>query len=163
TEPDDERLVRATPRAVHGDEGAAALLADLSGHSREQCANGIERTLMQGYRIRHPDTGFPVFAFRLHQFFSRGETVDASLEPEPDDIEAALERIPEEWLEPRGQSFRVRQNYRQYLPRALTLDPTGAVNDDGLRCHWVPAPFRFCLHCGVSYGGRQTRDFGKLL
>ena len=26
---------------------------------------------MQGYRIRHPDR-FPVFAFRLHQFFSRG-------------------------------------------------------------------------------------------
>ena len=238
-ERDDERLVRATPRPVHGDEGAAALLAELTGRSREQCAGALERTLMQGYRIRHLETGFPVFAFRLHQFFSRGETVYASLEPEaerfatteeqqfvpgdrsrallplafcrecgqeyysvrtatgeqdstvvaprklndttgddesdagflyigsdkpwPDDIEAALERIPEEWLEPRGESFRVRQNYRQYLPRALTLDPTGAVGDDGLRCHWVPAPFRFCLHCGVSYGGRQTRDFGKLL
>ena len=28
--------------------------------------------------------GFPVFAFRLHQFFSRGDTVYASLEPEDD-------------------------------------------------------------------------------
>ena len=238
-ERDDERLVRATPRPVHGDGGAAAVLAELTGRSREQCAGALERTLMQGYRIRHLETGFPVFAFRLHQFFSRGETVYASLEPEaerfatteeqqfvpgdrsrallplafcrecgqeyysvrtatgeqdstvvaprklndttgddesdagflyigsdkpwPDDLEAALARIPEEWLEPRGESFRVRSNYRQYLPRALALDPTGTVGDDGLRCHWVPAPFRFCLHCGVSYGGRQTRDFGKLL
>ncbi|MCC7018002.1 MAG: hypothetical protein IT564_12475, partial [Rhodospirillales bacterium] len=26
-----------------------------------------------------------------------------------------------------------------------------------------PAPFRFCLRCGVSHGSRQPRDFGKLL
>ena len=35
-------------------------------------------------RDRRPDTGFPVFAFRLHQFISRGDTVYASLEPEAD-------------------------------------------------------------------------------
>jgi very-short-patch-repair endonuclease len=237
-EPETGRLVRATPLPVHGEEGAAARLAALTGLSTDECAAAIERTLMQGYRIRHPDTGFPIFAFRLHQFFSRGETVYASLEredarfasteeqqyvpgdrsralfplafcrecgqeyytvrtaagddgatlvvprhlndttgddetdagflyvgsdkPWPNDLDAALERIPEEWLEPRGDSFRVKQNYRQYLPRAIALDPTGAVDDDGLACHWVPAPFRFCLHCGVSYGPRRA-DFGKLL
>jgi len=52
----------------------------LHRHQRE----AIERTLMQGYRIRHPDTGFPVSAFRLHQFFSLGDTVYASLEHEDD-------------------------------------------------------------------------------
>jgi ATP-dependent helicase YprA (DUF1998 family) len=238
TETETGRLVRATPRPVLGDEGAAALLGELTGRSQEDCAAAIERTLMAGYRIRHPDTGFPVFAFRLHQFFSRGETVYASLEPEesrfstteeqqyvpgdrsrmlyplafcrecgqeyytvrtaagpegatvvvprhlndttgdeesdagflyvgsdkpwPAELEAQFERLPEEWLEPRGDSFRVKQNYRQYLPRALTIDPSGALEDAGLACHWVPAPFRFCLHCGVSYGPRRA-DFGKLL
>jgi hypothetical protein len=72
------------PRPVHGDGGAAALLSDLTGSTRVECAEAIERTLMQGYRIGHPDTGFPVFAFRLHQFFSRGETVYGSLESESD-------------------------------------------------------------------------------
>ena len=26
----------------------------------------------------------------------------------------------------------------------------------------MPAPFRFCLHCGVAYEFRQTSDFAKL-
>ena len=82
TDPGGTRLVRAMPRPIHGDEGAAALLASLTGRPPDDCAAAIERTLMQGYRIRHPDTGFPIFAFRVHQFFSRGETVYASLEPE---------------------------------------------------------------------------------
>jgi hypothetical protein len=29
-------------------------------------------------------------------------------------------------------------------------------------CHFLPAPFRFCLHCGVSHSSRTTSDFGKL-
>src|SRR5581483_512567 len=81
----------------------------------------------------------------------------------PDALEAQLERLPEEWLEPSGDSFRVKSSYRQYLPRAIRLAPSGELEDDGLACHWIPAPFRFCLYCGVSYGGRQVRDFGKLL
>ena len=36
--------------------------------------------LISGARLLS-QTGFPVFAFRIHQFFSRGETVYASLEP----------------------------------------------------------------------------------
>ena len=36
--------------------------------------------LLAGYAVRHPETVFPVFAFRLHQFISRGDTVFASLE-----------------------------------------------------------------------------------
>src|SRR5262245_22528075 len=68
TEPHGGRLVRALPRPIHGEEGAAALLAVLTGRPADDCAAAIERTLMQGYRIRRPDTGFPVFDFRLHQF-----------------------------------------------------------------------------------------------
>ena len=36
-----------------------------------------------GYRCeRNPETGFPAFAFRLHQFISRGDTAYATVEPE---------------------------------------------------------------------------------
>ncbi len=37
---------------------------------------------MAGYGIPNPETGLPAFAFRLHQFISRGDTVYASLEAE---------------------------------------------------------------------------------
>ena len=196
---------------------------------------------MRGYELTHPETGFPVFAFRVHQFFSRGETVHASLEPEsdryvttqeqqyvpgserakalfplafcrecgqeyytvrtapnpaatrtilvprhlndttgddesdagflyistdkrwPDDSAEQLERVPEEWLEPYRDGERIKSSYRQYVPRPLHVLPDGRLVDDGFLTHWMPAPFRFCLRCGVSHSGRQPRDFGKLL
>jgi hypothetical protein len=37
--------------------------------------------LQTGSRIISPDTGRPVFAFRLHQFLSKGDNVYVSLEP----------------------------------------------------------------------------------
>ena len=76
------RLTRATPRAVRGDGGAAELLSSLTGCSVEACVSAIERTLLEGYHRRNPDTDKPIFAFRLHQFISRGDTVYASLETE---------------------------------------------------------------------------------
>ena len=33
---------------------------------------------------------------------------------------------------------------------------------EGVECFFIPAPFRFCLHCGVAYGFRQGTDFAKL-
>ena len=79
-EPDTGRLRRATPRSIDGDGGAAQLLAELTGRDQDLAADAIRSTLMQGHQLRHPETGFPVFAFRLHQFFTRGETVYATLE-----------------------------------------------------------------------------------
>jgi very-short-patch-repair endonuclease len=231
-------LRRAAPRPITGTDAAADALAAQTGLSAEQCADAIRDTLMCGYKITQ-ENGFPVFAFRVHQFFSRGETVYASLESEADryvttseqqyvpgarekvlfplafcrecgqeyytvrtakdeggasivaprplsdttgdddsdagflyaasdhpwpvELEAMLERLPDEWLEPHGDSERVKANYRQYVPRALSLKTDGQLAEDGLQAHWVPAPFRFCLRCGVSHGGRQPRDFGKLM
>ena len=37
--------------------------------------------MIRGYRTTNPQTGFPLFAFRLHQFISRGDAVYASIEP----------------------------------------------------------------------------------
>jgi ATP-dependent helicase YprA (DUF1998 family) len=81
-ESDSGRLVRAQPRPIDGPGGAASALADQTGASVEQSAVAIRETLMRGHELADPDTGLPLFAFRVHQFFSRGETVYASLEPE---------------------------------------------------------------------------------
>lgn len=78
------RLLRATPRAISGDEGAARLLSQLTSQPEERCVEAIRQTLLAGYAHTHPETGFPAFAFRLHQFISRGDAVYASVEPEQD-------------------------------------------------------------------------------
>ncbi len=80
-EPGSGRLVRARPRAIGGEDGGAAALAALTGVAVERCRGAIEQTLMAGYHCQKPEVGTPAFAFRLHQFFGRGETVFASLEP----------------------------------------------------------------------------------
>jgi ATP-dependent helicase YprA (DUF1998 family) len=75
------RLVRATPRAVTGEGGAAHDLAELTGVPVADCARLIEHHLLAGNAVTSA-SGFPVFAFRLHQFISRGTTVFSSIEPE---------------------------------------------------------------------------------
>lgn len=77
---EDDRLVRATPLALDGADGGANALASITGLDREQCREAIRSQLMSGYDVLNPATGFPVFAFRLHQFMSRGDTVYASPE-----------------------------------------------------------------------------------
>lgn len=73
------RLIRHRPRTL---PEAAELLAQESGEPEERCAEAIGEALRQGSRARHPETGWPLFAFRLHQFLSKGDTVYVSLEPE---------------------------------------------------------------------------------
>lgn len=75
------RLLRATPQAISGDRGLAAALSDLIGSERERCEGAIRAVLELGQRLIDPGTGFPLFAFRVHQFFSRGDAVYASLQP----------------------------------------------------------------------------------
>ncbi len=79
-----DRLVRSTPRSLLGEQGAARELSELTGVAAARCAEAIQRWLLASYEAeRNPETGFPIFAFRLHQFVSRGNTAYASLEPEP--------------------------------------------------------------------------------
>ena len=59
--------------------GAPARRAD--GHRPgATCAEAIKETLQAGSRIDNPATGRPVFAFRLHQFLSKGDNVYVTLE-----------------------------------------------------------------------------------
>lgn len=258
-DPATGRLVRVPPRSLGGENGVARELAELTGVPEEICQDRIADFLLGAVRCeRDPATGFPPFAFRLHQFIGRGDTVYASLEPEsvrylttnaqrfvpdsrdkvlfplafcrecgqeyylvteatdeggrrvleprafseratendsasgylylstenpwPDDEEAVLERLPEEWVETESGARRVVQRLRSKLPRKVKVRSDGQVisglgisgasdaeggssNPEGLSegvaCHLVPAPFGFCLACGVSYAGRAG-DFAKL-
>lgn len=81
-EDQDGRLVRVAPRPVGGPDGAAAELSELTGVDRSRCEIAVQAQLLAGHRITQPGLAFPVFAFRLHQFISRGETVYASPEAE---------------------------------------------------------------------------------
>lgn len=75
------RLVRARPLSITGHDGAAARLSQQTGVPEQECADAIAHTLLAGYQGEpNPATGRPAFAFRLHQFISRGETVHASID-----------------------------------------------------------------------------------
>jgi superfamily II DNA/RNA helicase len=59
---------------------AAQQLAEQTGAGRTACASAIKDVLRAGSRIINPATGRPVFAFRLHQFLSKGDNVYVTLE-----------------------------------------------------------------------------------
>ncbi|EMI55918.1 DEAD/DEAH box helicase domain-containing protein [Rhodopirellula sallentina SM41] len=76
------KLIRRQPQPLRGKSGAAAALAAIANTSIEESETAIERYLYGGSRCKQPENGFPVFAFRLHQFITRGDTAWASLETE---------------------------------------------------------------------------------
>src|SRR5690606_1192984 len=80
SEPGTGRLRRATPISLTGPEGAARRLAESTSLPEERCVAAIQEWLLAGYRVTNPETNFPAFAFRLHQFISRGDTVYATLQ-----------------------------------------------------------------------------------
>lgn len=59
---------------------AAEDLADLTGITADDAQAAIKATLSAGSAARHPVTDRPLFAFRLHQFLSKGDNVYVSLE-----------------------------------------------------------------------------------
>jgi superfamily II DNA/RNA helicase/very-short-patch-repair endonuclease len=228
---DPNRVIRCPPRTLTGATGIAATLAGLTDVPELRCIDALKSTLMAGNSCVAPN-GFPVFAFRLHQFLSGGSTVSASLdvnesrhlstsgqryvpgerervllplafcracgqeyysvresdggifepreisdrshstderngylyisEEEPWNSEAAgaLEKLPADWLEP--DTRRIKRSQRPNLPQALEISRQGHRSAGGRQAAFIPAPFRFCLHCGVAYGARQLADFGKL-
>jgi ATP-dependent helicase YprA (DUF1998 family) len=240
SEPRTGRLLRRDPRGIWGEEGAAKELSQLTSVSAERCGQAIQDWLQASYQAEpDPQTGFPVFAFRLHQFISRGDTAYATLETEeeryitvhgqqfvpgdrsrvllplvfcrecgqeyyavyatagngggprsfvprdfnerqseqgseagyllistptpwPENDEAALQRLPEEWLEDTAAGLRVRLNRREHVPEPLRIRPDGREDEAGTLAYYVKAPFRFCLNCAISYDFRQRSDFAKL-
>jgi ATP-dependent helicase YprA (DUF1998 family)/very-short-patch-repair endonuclease len=238
TESSSGRLIRRQPRAIYGPGGAAIELASIAGATPEAAGRAIEDQLLAGYRIEEPETGFRVFAFRLHQFISRGETVYATIEEPserhltteaqrfvpgdrskilfplafcrecgqdyyavwlndidgerkvterdvfevqtdrhveagfifvggegnawPTDAEEVVKRLPDDWLETHDGAVRAKKDVRKGLPRSIRVVADGKEDEGGLDVWFVPAPFRFCLRCGVAYTARQRSDFAKL-
>ena len=242
---EDDRLVRATPLAIEGATGAAARLAEITEVNEAVCEGVLRSYLLAGHEIGSPETGAPAFAFRLHQFISRGDTVYASPEPAadryltlagqrfvpgdrsksllplafcracgqdyyvvyrqpsgssgesghagrltprdigdrhddearpgflylsdenpwPDDVDEVYERLPQDWFD---ADDRLRSHRRGDVPKPVEVQPDGSLNAaetieaDGVAGWWTPAPFRFCLACGVSHAGRLGRDFTRL-
>ncbi|MBX5493896.1 MAG: DEAD/DEAH box helicase [Bryobacteraceae bacterium] len=70
--------------------------------------------------------------------------------------------LPPEWLEANGK---VRQNYRNRVPRSLHVQPDGAVlqqpSPHSVRVYFQDSPFLICQSCGEYYTLRD-RDFRKL-
>ncbi|MCE0540440.1 protein kinase [Kineosporia rhizophila] len=239
TEDEDGRIVRQTPSTI---ETAALELAEKTGVTQDQCIQAIRLTLRAGSQARHPVTERPLFAFRLHQFLSKGDTVYVTLEdplirhrtrdyqriqphsngkillplafcrecgqefltvwrtrrengdgyvyeprrdtvgtggrtddgylyvasdgrPWPGSLEEVLKdrRLPESWLETDvAGNESVRDNYRDKLPRKISVDVYGNEGAGDLEAAFIPAPFRFCPHCQVSYEQARGKDFAKL-
>jgi len=75
----EDRLVRAVPQTI---DAVAGTLAAATGIAAAAAGPLITAQLMSGYEQARNASGQPAFAFRLHQFLSRGDTVYATLEPE---------------------------------------------------------------------------------
>jgi hypothetical protein len=77
------RLIRQCPRSIEGKGSASEELARLTLSDPSRCAGVLRRFLLKGSELRHSESSrFPIFAFRLHQFFTRGDTVWSTIEPE---------------------------------------------------------------------------------
>jgi hypothetical protein len=117
----------------------------VTGLSEEECEGAIRNTLLTGFSLVD-EFARPVFAFRLHQFVSKGETVYASPEPE-EDRHITLERqqfvpnsdrkkvlLPLAFCRECGQEYYLvrkvldRDGVTRYVPRELS-DRTDS--DDG--------------------------------
>ncbi len=81
TNDENGRLVRTIPRSIKGKNQGAEELSMLTGLSLEQCEKAIKLVFMTGYNIKNPYNNSPVFAFKVHQFINRGDSVYASLDP----------------------------------------------------------------------------------
>ena len=70
---------RQAPRTL---ADGALELSGITGLEEARCQTAISKMLLAGNDIRHPD-GSPVFALRVHQFISQGDSVYATVESCP--------------------------------------------------------------------------------
>ncbi|MET7297659.1 DEAD/DEAH box helicase [Embleya sp. NPDC005575] len=136
-------LVRRPPTTV---KTAAQRLAELTDRDSAVCAAAIRTVLKAGSRVQDPTTGRPLFAFRLHQFLSKGDTVYVSLEHEDtrhitSQYQKVVPGAPEKILLPLafcrecGQEYLVvartdAAGHKRYVPRR-DADASGGENVDG--------------------------------
>ena len=73
---------RSIPKNILGDNGLAKKLNEITNVSIEICKSVIEKILLLGFIIKNPENNFSIFAFKLHQFISKGDTIYGTIEPE---------------------------------------------------------------------------------
>ena len=78
------------------------------------------------------------------------------------DLESLIDRLPDDWIEEHRGQPRVKRSREDALPQPIRVNRKGQHGGEGLDGHFIAAPFRFCLQCGVAYNARQISDFGKL-
>lgn len=82
-EKESGRLIRQKPKSITGKDAASKELSALTGLPEERCITAIQGCLLAGSNCEpSTESHLRPFAFRLHQFISRGDTVYASLQPE---------------------------------------------------------------------------------
>ena len=111
---------------------AARQLADQTGADQHACTQAIKDVLQAGSRIINPATARPVFAFRLHQFLSKGDNVYVTLEP--------------------PASRHVTSTYQVAAPGAGSRpDQDGSTASDSDSKQRILVPTAFCRECGQDY------------
>lgn len=77
------RLIRQAPQRLRGAESASERLAEIAGSDPQRTYELLRAFLLKGSEIRRSESSrFPIFAFRLHQFLTRGDTVWGTIERE---------------------------------------------------------------------------------
>lgn len=74
---DEGRLARQSPKKL---STAVTELNELTGVDEATCRERLRELLLAGSRVRDPSER-PLFAFKLHQFIGKGDTVYTTLEP----------------------------------------------------------------------------------
>ena len=112
---------------------AAWQLAAQTGTGQAACATAIKDALQAGSRIINPATGRPVFAFRLHQFLSKGDNVYVTLEP--------------------PATRHVTSTYQVTAPGGANQPDgeDGTAPDSSSAQQRILVPTAFCRECGQDY------------
>lgn len=80
---DTDRLIRQDPNRLTGKNSASESLSQLTSVDESTCSEILRSFLLKGSELRKDSSSrFPIFAFRLHQFFTRGDTVWSTIEPD---------------------------------------------------------------------------------
>ncbi len=119
---------------------------------------------------RVPDSRLNLVSFVPRELRDQQEENDSragflyfsSKNPWPDDPGAQAARLPDEFVEEKNEVLRPRRDRKDALPQLVRVDTKGYENGEGAEFQFIPAPFRFCLNCRVSYNARQRDDFAKL-
>lgn len=75
-------------------------------------------------------------------------------------FKGGLEDLPESWLDLTRDEPKIKQNYKNAIPRKVSIDPRGI--ETGSEEYWfIPGKFRFCLSCGQVHEA-HGKDINRL-